>query len=170
MLICTAFGLSYALAPGEASAQGVLRIAMTAADIPLATGQTDQGGEGQRFMGYTAYDSLVLWDLSAADRPSVLMPGLATSWAVDANDRTRWTFKIREGVRFHDGSEFTADAAAWNFDKLLRNDAPHFDPRQAAQGRSRIPAVASWRAIDRYTLEITPAPPTRRCPTSLHGS
>ena len=33
---------------------------MTAADIPLTTGQADQGGEGQRFMVYTVYDSLVL--------------------------------------------------------------------------------------------------------------
>ena len=105
---------------GEAAAQGVLRIAMTAADIPLTPGQTDQGGEGQRFLGYTAYDSLILWDLSRADKASELMPGLATSWAVDAVDKTRWIFKIREGVRFHDGSEFTAEAAAWNFDKLLK--------------------------------------------------
>ena len=34
-------------------AQGTLRIGMTASDIPLTTGQTDQGGEGMRFMGYT---------------------------------------------------------------------------------------------------------------------
>ncbi len=36
---------------------------MTASDIPLTTGQTDQGGEGQRFMGYTVYNSLIEWDL-----------------------------------------------------------------------------------------------------------
>ena len=39
----------------HARAQGTLRIAMTASDIPLTTGQTDQGGEGMRFMGYTVY-------------------------------------------------------------------------------------------------------------------
>ena len=53
---------------------------MTAADIPLTTGQADQGGEGQRFMVYTVYDSLVLWDLTSATKPSVLVPGLALSW------------------------------------------------------------------------------------------
>jgi hypothetical protein len=36
-------------------AQGTLRIGMTASDIPLTTGQTDNGGEGQRFLGFTAY-------------------------------------------------------------------------------------------------------------------
>src|SRR5690349_24656237 len=91
-----------------ASAQGTLRIGMTAADIPLTTGQTDQGGEGMRFMGYTVYDGLINWDLSSADKPSVLTPGLATSWKIDDSDRTRWIFTLRQGVKFHDGSEFKA--------------------------------------------------------------
>src|SRR5580700_1278180 len=86
-----------------ASAQGVLRIGMTASDIPLTTGQTDQGAEGMRFLGYTVYDGLINWDLSSADKPSDLVPGLATSWAVDQGDTTRWTFTLRQGVRFHDG-------------------------------------------------------------------
>ena len=43
-----------ALTLNAASAQGTLRIGMTASDIPLTTGQTDQGGEGMRFMGYTS--------------------------------------------------------------------------------------------------------------------
>ena len=58
-----------------ASAQGTLRIGMTASDIPLTTGQTDNGGEGQRFLGFTAYDALVNWDLSSATKPSDLVPG-----------------------------------------------------------------------------------------------
>ena len=48
---------------GLAQAQGTLRVGMTAADIPLTTGQPDQGGEGLRFIGYTVYDALVNWDL-----------------------------------------------------------------------------------------------------------
>jgi ABC-type transport system substrate-binding protein len=147
-----------------ADAGGTLRIAMTASDIPLTTGQTDQGGEGQRFMGYTVYDSLVEWDLSKSDKPSVLVPGLATSWTVDATDKTKWIFKLREGVKFHDGSTFDANAVVWNFDKLLKNDAPQFDPRQAAQGRSRIPAVASYRVVDPLTVEITTKTPDATLP------
>src|ERR1700687_806671 len=141
---------------GAASAQGTLRIGMTASDIPLTTGQTDQGGEGMRFMGYTVYDVLINWDLSSFDKPSDIMPGLATSYGVDPADagKTKWIFKIREGVKFHDGSEFTAEAAVWNFDKLLKTDSPQFDQRQSAQGRSRIPAVASYKAVDKHTLEI----------------
>jgi len=57
--------------PVVAWAQGTLRIGMTASDIPLTTGQTDNGGEGMRFMGYTVYDALINWDLSSATKASV---------------------------------------------------------------------------------------------------
>ncbi|GGH18616.1 ABC transporter substrate-binding protein [Alsobacter metallidurans] len=152
---------------GSALAQGTLRIGMTASDIPLTTGQTDNGGEGQRFLGYTAYDALVNWDMSSATKPSDLVPGLAASWAVDATDKTKWTFKLRDGVKFHDGSAFTADAVVWNLDKLLVKESPQFDPRQSAQGRSRIPAVASYKAIDPLTLEIVTKTPDATLPYQL---
>ena len=142
---------------------------MTASDIPLTTGQTDQGGEGMRFMGYTVYDALINWDLSSFDKPSDLVPGLATELGRRSGrrDKTKWIFKIREGVKFHDGSEFTADAVVWNFDKLLKNDAPQFDQRQSAQGRSRIPAIASYKAVDKYTLEIVTKSPDASLPYQL---
>jgi peptide/nickel transport system substrate-binding protein len=153
--------------PGVALAQGILRIGMTASDIPLTTGQPDQGGEGQRFMGLTVYDALVHWDLTRSDKPSTLIPGLAVSWTTDPADRTKWTFKLREGVTFHDGSPLTAEAVVWNLDKLLKTDAPQFDQRQAAQGRSRIPAVGSYRALDALTLEIVTKVPDATLPYQL---
>ena len=155
------------LASNAALAQGTLRIGMTASDIPLTTGQTDQGGEGMRFMGYTVYDGLINWDLTSSDKPSGLVPGLATSWAPDSTDRTKWTFKLREGVKFHDGSDFTAEAVVWNLDKLLKNDSPQFDPKQSAQGRSRIPAVAAYKAVDALTLEVTTKEPDAFLPDQL---
>src|SRR6266850_1353495 len=63
---------------------GVLRIGMTASDIPNTAGQPDQGGEGLRFVGYQMYDALVNWDLRQGDRPAELMPGLAERWEVRA--------------------------------------------------------------------------------------
>lgn len=146
--------LAATLTAGGASAETVLRIGMTAADIPLTTGQADQGSEGLRFMGYTVYESLIQWDLSSYDEASVLIPALAESWEVDPEDDKRWIFKIREGVKFHDGSEFTAEDAIWNFEKILNPDSPQYDPKQAAQGRGRIPTVESYTALDPYTLEI----------------
>ncbi|MBD8874711.1 ABC transporter substrate-binding protein [Roseibium polysiphoniae] len=151
----------------DAWAAGTLRVGMTASDIPLTTGQTDQGGEGMRFMGYTVYDSLIEWDLTSADKASVLIPGLATEWTVDPDDNTKWTFKIREGVTFHDGSPFTAHDVVWNFDKLLVPESEQYDPRQSAQGKSRIPAVASYKALDDFTLEIITKTPDATLPYQL---
>src|SRR3984957_1399298 len=109
--------------PQVAGAETVLRIGMTAADIPRTLGQPDQGFEGNRFTGLTMYDALTAWDLSSADKASVMIPGLATEWAVDAADKKKWTFKLRPGVTFHDGSPFNADAVVWNVEKVLKQDA-----------------------------------------------
>src|SRR5687767_11814511 len=81
------------LAPAQA--ETVVRIGMTAADIPRTLGQPDQGFEGNRFTGNTMYEGLTLWDLSSAEKASVVIPGLATEWAPDAADKTKWVFKLR---------------------------------------------------------------------------
>ena len=139
-----------------AFSQGTLRIGMTAADIPQTTGQPDQGFEGYRFAGYTIYDALVNWDLSKADTLADIRPGLATEWApVEGSDGKRWTFKLRQGVKFHDGTDFDADVVVWNLDKILNDKSPQFDPKQAAQSRQRVPTLVGWKVIDKYTVELT---------------
>lgn len=148
--------LSMAMAPiKSASAEGTLRIGMTAADIPTSFGQPDNGFEGFRFMGLMVYDALINFDLSSADKPSGLIPGLAESWEVDSNDKTKWIFKLRKGVKFHDGSEFDADAVIFNMDKLFKQDSPQYSARQASLVNFRIPAFKSVRKIDQYTVEFT---------------
>src|SRR5438445_11448774 len=109
--------------PRIAGAETVLRIGMTAADIPRTLGQPDQGFEGNRFTGLTMYDALTMWDLTSVDKPSVVIPGLATEWKVDDADKKKWIFKLRPGVSFHDGSPFTADAVVWNVEKVIKQDA-----------------------------------------------
>ncbi len=157
----------FGTATTTAMAQGNLRIGMTIADIPLTTGQTDQGGEGQRFFGYTVYDALINWDLSSADKPSVLTAGLATSWHVEPQDHSKWLFTLRGNVHFHDGSLFDANAVAFNLAKLLDPKAPQYDPRQAAQGRSRIPTIVAWKVIDPTTIEITTSKPDALLPYEI---
>ena len=155
------------LPQAHAQDAGTLRIAMTLSDIPLPNGQPDQGAEGVRFMGLTAFDALIQWDLSRGDRASRLVPALATSWTVDPADQTKWIVALRPGVKFHDGSAFDANAVVWNYDKILREDVPQFDRRQAGQGRSRIPSIKSYRAIDPLTVEFTTAAPNALTPYEL---
>lgn len=163
--------LSATLAMGAAmpaSAQEkVLRIGMTAADIPRTLGQPDQGFEGNRFTGIPMYDSLTQWDLSKADVPSAVIPGLATSWEVNPNDKTKWIFKLRPGVKFHDGSPVNADAIVWNVQKVLDKDAPHFDASQVGVTASRMPTMRSARKIDDLTVELTSSEPDAFVPINL---
>jgi len=164
--------IAFAIALGALTAplaaqEKVLRIAMTAADIPRTLGQPDQGFEGNRFTGIPMYDALTHWDLSRADAPSVLIPGLATSWAVDAKDRTKWVFKLRPGVKFHDGSEFNADAVVWNVQKVLDKAAPHFDPSQIGVTTSRMPTLRSARKVDNLTVELSTSEPDAFLPLNL---
>ena len=151
----------------SAGAETVLRIGMTAADIPRTSGQPDQGFEGNRFTGLTMYDALTMWDLSSADKPSVLIPGLATEWKVDEADHKKWTFKLRPGVAFHDGSPFNADAVVWNVEKVLKQDAPQYDASQVGLTASRMPTLVSARKIDDVTVELTTKEPDSFLPINL---
>jgi len=160
-------GVALALTAAEARAQGTLRIAMTATDVPITTGAPDNGFEGIRFVGYPAFEGLVLWDLSRGDQLSEIRPGLAERWEQDPNDRTKWIFHLRRGVNFHDGSTFNADAAIWNLDRYHKADAPHFEPAGAAQVQARIPFIAGYRKIDDYTIEITTPRPLSYLPNLL---
>ena len=98
------------------------------------------------------------------------MPGLATSWGVDAADasKTKWIFKLREGVKFHDGSEFTADAVVWNLDKItqerLRRSSIRASRRRAARAFRRSPPTGRSTS---YTLEITTKAPDATLPYQI---
>src|SRR6201995_6480 len=167
----SAAALTLALLAGSfaqsARAETVLRIGMTAADIPRTSGQPDQGFEGNRFTGLTMYGALTMWDLSSADKPSVLIPGLATEWKVDDADHKKWTFKLRPGVKFHDGSDFNADAVVWNVDKVLNKDALQFDASQVGLTASRMPTLVSARKIDDLTVELTSKEPDSFLPINV---
>jgi len=162
MLAIAAAGL-----PQIAGAETVLRIGMTAADMPRTLGQPDQGFEGNRFTGLTMYDGLTMWDLSSADKASVLIPGLATEWKVNDDDHTKWLFKLRANVKFHDGSPFNADAVVWNVDKVLRQDATQFDSSQVGITVSRMPTLVSARKIDDLTVEMVTKEPDSFLPFNL---
>ncbi|MBC4015593.1 ABC transporter substrate-binding protein [Siccirubricoccus deserti] len=159
--------LAGALPRRAEAAEKVLRVGMTAADIPSTTGQPSQGAEGIRFAGITGYDGLTNWDLSRGDRKARIRPGLAESWSTDAADRNRWTFRLRQGVTFHDGSEFNAEAVVWNLDKVMNKDAPQYDSAQAAQAATFVAPITSYRAVDGSTVEITTREPNANLPWKL---
>jgi peptide/nickel transport system substrate-binding protein len=70
------------------------------------------------------------------------IPKLATSWEV-SDDLKTVTFHLRQGVKFHDGSDFNADVAKWNFEQLM-----------AAKVSYSIQGITSIDKIDDYTIRM----------------
>lgn len=64
------------------------------------------------------FNGLVKW---ADDKMSSLVPDLATGWET-SEDGLNWTFKLREGVTFHDGEPFDAEAVKFNIERLIAEE------------------------------------------------
>ncbi|MHA3977520.1 ABC transporter substrate-binding protein [Halovulum sp. GXIMD14794] len=95
------------------------------------------------------YDGLVRYK----DGTLEVEPALATGWEI-SDDGTEYTFTLREGVTFHDGSAFNADAVVFNFERMLNEDHPYHDtgPFPLAFFFS---AVESVEAVDPLTVKFT---------------
>jgi peptide/nickel transport system substrate-binding protein len=98
-----------------------------------------------------AFASHIFDALVNTDANGKLVPGLATSWrAVDA---TTWEFKLRKGVKFHDGSDFTAEDAIFSLDRpaaLTTSPGPF---------TSYTKQIVAKKIVDPYTIRLTTAAP-----------
>lgn len=150
-LIAVGIGACTSVVQAESS----LRIAMTATDIPTTTGMPNNGFEGLRFLGYPVFEPLVQWDLTRSDRPATLKPGLAERWEQMPEDKRTWLFHLRDGVAFHDGTPFNADAVLWNLDRYFKADSPQYEVAAAGITRTRVPIIAGYRKVDDRTVAVT---------------
>jgi len=72
-----------------------------------------------------------------------IIPGLAESWEVV--DGTTWRFNLRDGVKFHNGNDFTAEDVVFSADRVRS---------VASDLKTRIPADAVFTAVDDRTVEV----------------
>lgn len=95
------------------------------------------------------YDGLVRFRDGSLD----IEPALAESWEI-SDDGTVYTFTLREGVSFHDGSPFDAEAVVFHFERMLDEEHPHHDtgPFPLAFFFS---AVEDVEAVDARTVRFT---------------
>jgi peptide/nickel transport system substrate-binding protein len=153
---------------GSGGGANTLVIGMTASDIPLLdTGLSqNQGYEGIRFVGNQLYDGLTKFDLQQGDEIPKVIPDLATDWQVDAAGTT-WTFHLREGVTFHDGTPWNADAAIFNFDRTIDKSSPDFYPELNAQAGLSVAGIVSATKVDDMTIAIATDGPLSYLPSNL---
>lgn len=91
------------------------------------------------------------------------VPGLATEWEI-SEDGLTWTFKLREGVTFHDGTPMNAEAVKASFDRIL-------DPEtNAVSARTAVGSMSSTEAIDEYTFSFTTDAPFAPLLNNLTGA
>lgn len=99
------------------------------------------------------YNGLIMWNVADGYRSAV--PALAVDWEA-SEDQTEYTFTLREGVVFHDGSEFNADDVVATFNRIID------PPATIAMGgiREQLAMVSSVEAIDDYTVVFALNAPT----------
>jgi peptide/nickel transport system substrate-binding protein len=87
------------------------------------------------------------------------VPELAESWQVSPDGHT-WTFKLRQGVKFHDGQEFTAADVKFTFDRLLE---------KSAAGKSDFSAVDKVEPVGKYAVKFVTKEPFAALVAALGG-
>jgi peptide/nickel transport system substrate-binding protein len=131
--IATAFSTALLVAGGPVLAQkqgGTLRMYIW--DNPPSASIHEEATVSTVTPFMSLFNNLVLYDQhERLNTPDNIRPELATSWAWN-DDRTRLTFKLREGVKWHDGKPFTAKDVACTLDRLQDKGTDKFrkNPRQ----------------------------------------
>jgi peptide/nickel transport system substrate-binding protein len=97
------------------------------------------GSKVDRQLYHNLYDPLLVLDEKLA-----IQPNLAESWQTP--DPQTVIFKLRSGVKFHDGTEFNADAVRINFDRMANN------PKSVRKGE--VANITSTEVVDPLTLKV----------------
>jgi peptide/nickel transport system substrate-binding protein len=89
---------------------------------------------------------LVYESLLDFDKDGKLVPSLAESWTISADGKS-YLFKLRKGVKFHDGKELSAEDVKWSVDYAL-------EPNNGSTGLSMLKSVDRVNLKDKLTVEF----------------
>ena len=130
-------GVRVALAQTAPKKGGTLRVGFY---IEAATMDPHlSGSKIDRQIYHNIYEPLVVLDVKLG-----IKPGLAESW--QQPEPKTLVFKLRQGVKFHDGTDFNAEAAKFNFNRMKT------EPKSVRKGE--LANVDSVDVVDAYTIKI----------------
>ncbi len=95
-------------------------------------------------LAYDIIDNHVYDDLIEYDDDLNPVGGLAEDWSVDEEGLV-WTFNLKEGIKWFDGEEFTADDVVWTYNTLVEGEYP-----QSVQ----LDGITNTEKVDDYTVEV----------------
>lgn len=138
-------------APEEAPAGGITRggsvtVAKSEKPTTLYPPKSNSSSMDAYFYGQV-FDTLVAFDADFN-----LAPGLATEWSI-GDDGLSITMKLREGVKFHDGTDFNAEAVKYNLEWFITEECGHLF------AASELNNITSVDVVDAYTAKINLAAP-----------
>jgi peptide/nickel transport system substrate-binding protein len=148
--------LAAVVTPARAEAQGVpLRVGVSS--IPAALDPATALDGPVPLIARQVFDTLVQYREGSSD----VEPALATSWTV-SRDGLQWTFRLRDGVRFHDGTPLAARHVAESLDRIVvpgHPMAPSPNPAPSRLLRGAPGVVREILTPDQRTVQINLALP-----------
>jgi peptide/nickel transport system substrate-binding protein len=136
-----------------ALASSALALPLWAADLTIGLG-TDVTSTDPHYHNLTPNNNIashLYGYLVARDEKSQPVPGLATEWK--AIDPTTWEFKLRRGVKFHDGSDFTAADVVASIERVPKV------PKSPSPFTAYTKQITNIEVVDPYTLRFKTAQP-----------
>ncbi|CTQ33214.1 ABC transporter substrate-binding protein [Jannaschia rubra] len=150
MLRTTALVTIVSLAAGAASAE-TLRWARAGDALTLDPHAQNEGPT--HTLNHQIYEPLLIRDTTGAFEPA-----LATEWSVNEDDPNIWTFKLREGVKFHDGADLTAEDVVFSFKRAQSENSAM---------KELLTSIEDVRAVDDLTVEFVTDGPNPILPNNF---
>ena len=134
---------------GEIRNAGLIVHHQNAEPTSLDPARTEQGEKGEAFID-NVYERLLDVGTDGPDLiPSLATEVLTTENGLVSEDRLVYTFPLREGVVFHDGTDFSADDVVFSWERVMTMNLPE------GQAAALVDSVESVVAVDDFTVEVT---------------
>ena len=141
MACCFAFQIGFLSESVAAKKGGVIKVGIGGS--PKTLDPHNEAGDETLLINSNVFETLLYFNYDQKDKKAKPMPSLATSWE-KSKDGLAYTFKLRKGVKFHDGTPFDAQAVKFNFERII----------QCSYGRDIKEVFDHAEVIDNFTVKI----------------